>query len=188
MIYKLRITLSEDESFVREIAIDNEQTYLELHKCIQDNLSYDSSQMASFYTLLENGERDKEIALFEMNNEEDDNFSVYSMDVSMIREFISKDNPTLVYVFDFFSNRSFNIEFIGNGRRSAKLNYPVCNLSKGKVPDQIVFDINEISDEELNTLDTKTSVKDDTYDFLDELDDIDDGPKFESLDDYEDIM
>lgn len=188
MIYKLRITSKEDESFVREIAIDNEHTYLDMHKCIQENLAYDTSQMASFYTLSPDGSRGKEIALFEMNTEEDDNINVYSMDVSMIREFISKENPKLVYVFDFFSDRSFDIEYIGNGRKSAKVSYPNCNIEKGKAPEQIVFDINEISDEELKEIDTKVSKEDDSYDFLDEFDDTDETPKFESLDDYEDIM
>jgi hypothetical protein len=188
MIYKFRILSEENDNFVREIEIDAEQTYLEFHNCIQASTEYDSTQMASFYQIGPDGLRGKEIALFEMNTEEDDNMNVVAMDVAMIREFVSKEIPVLSYVFDFFSNRAYTIELLETRRGGRIEDYPKVLLAEGDAPEQIVMNAENIEDLDLEGIDLNPKAKI-SEDYLDEFGDIEDeGPSFESLDDYEDIL
>nr|WP_320120601.1 hypothetical protein [uncultured Marinifilum sp.] len=191
MIYKFRITSSEVEGFVREIEINHEQTYLEFHNAIQKAIEYDNSQMASFYQIGATGERGLEIALFEMNTEDDDNMNVVPMDVAMIREFVSSEKPNLIYVFDFFSDRYFNIELIEKGIAKSRTKYPKCSLSKNDAPEQIKMDAENFEGLDLNIgeLDSSSKKEKTADDYLADFDDnLNDGPEFESLDDYEDIL
>jgi len=189
-IYKLKITSPEKEDFLMEIEMDNEGTYLELHNSIQQALAYDNTQMASFFQISDLGERGKEIALFEMSSEEDDNVNIVAMDVAMMREFLSKENPQMIYVFDFFSDRYFNIELMAAERRRVAVKAPKICLAQGEAPEQIVMNFDDIDDLDLNGVDLKPKSKsNDDFDFMNDFDDdSDEGPKFESLDDYEDIL
>ena len=189
-IFKLKITSPEKKDFLMEVEMDNEGTYLELHNTIQLALAYDSTQMASFFQISDMGERGKEIALFEMSSDDDDNINIVAMDVAMMREFINKETPQLIYVFDFFSDRYFNIELLGVERRRVAVDAPKITLFKGETPEQIVMDFDNMEDFDLDGVDLKSATKSDKdFDFMDEFDDdSEDGPQFENLDDYEDIL
>ncbi|MCZ4694258.1 hypothetical protein DWB61_04870 [Ancylomarina euxinus] len=189
-IFKLKITSPEKDDFLMEVEMDNEGTYLELHNTIQQALAYDNTQMASFFQISDMGERGKEIALFEMSSDDDDNVNIVAMDVAMMREFINKETPQLIYVFDFFSDRYFNIELLDVERRRAAVDAPKVILFKGETPEQIVMDFDNMDDFDLDGVDLKSATKrDQDFDFMDEFDDdSEDGPQFESLDDYEDIL
>lgn len=189
-IFKLKITSPEKEDFLLEIEIDNEGTYLELHNTIQQALAYDNTQMASFFQIDALGERGKEIALFEMSSEEDDNVNIVAMDVAMMREFVNKEQTQMIYVFDFFSDRYFNIELTGVERRRVAVEAPKVSAFAGEIPEQIVMNFDGLEDLDLDGIDLKSSSKKDTdFDFMDEFeDDSDEGPKFENLDDYEDKL
>lgn len=185
MIYKFRIQSQENQEFVREIEIDGEQTFLDLHHSIQESTHYDSSQMASFYILDANGERTQEIALFEMSSEEEE-LDVVVMDVAMIREFVSKRNSSLSYVFDFFSDRYFQIKLMGTYPPIPGVKYPFCSLSEQEAPQQIVVNAEDFEADEIYTNPVDKS-KDD--DFLQDFDEqIDEGPQFENLDDFQDLL
>ncbi len=188
-IFKLKITSPEKEDFLMEVEMNNEGTYLELHNTIQQALAYDNTQMASFFQLDAMGERGIEIALFEMSSEDDDNVNIVAMDVSMMREFMNKEHAQLVYVFDFFSDRYFNIELTAVERRRVAVNTPKICVAEGEAPEQIVMNL-DMGDLDLDGVDLKSATKKDKdFDFMDEFeDDSDEGPKFESLDDYEDIL
>jgi len=191
MIYKFKITSSEVEEFVREIEINHEQTYLEFHNKIQQTIGYDNSQMASFYQIESTGERGLEIALFEMNTEEDDDMNIVPMDVAMMREFVSSKRPELIYVFDFFSDRHFNVELIEKGITKSKDKYPKCTLSEGDAPEQIKIDAENFEGLglDLGEFDANQKKEKTADDYLADFNDnLNDGPEFESLDDYDDIL
>lgn len=189
MIYRFKITSTEVEGFEREIEIGHEQTWLDLHNTIQESVGYDSSQMASFYQIGADGQRGLEIALFEMNTEDDDNMNVVAMDVAMIREFSSKENAELIYVFDFFSDRYFNISLIDKGISKSTADYPVCLVSKGDAPTQIMMDAENFEGMDFSQFEAKPESPKTADDYLSDFDDqMNDGPEFENLDDYEDIL
>lgn len=188
MIYKFRISSQENEDFIREIEIDGEQTFLDLHNTIQKSTNYDDSQMASFYILDSMGQRGKEIALFEMSSAEEE-LDVVVMDVALIREFSSLKSPNLIYLFDFFSDRHFQVELTGTYKPLPGANYPFCSLSEGEAPQQIVIDAESIDNLDMEEINTDKKNQSSNIDFLDDIDDnTTEGPQFENLDDYEDIL
>ena len=66
MDYRFEISLPTSSDFRCEIAVGGEQTFQQFHDKIVETLNYDSSQMASFFTLDRMGNRVKEIALMDM--------------------------------------------------------------------------------------------------------------------------
>ena len=182
MIYKFEITSEEKSDFSMMIKIKEDQTFLELHEKIQSSVEYDASQLASFYTIDSLGLRNKEVSLFEMEDEAS-KVETYVMDVTMIREIVNEKNKQIVYVFDFFGDRSFTINWIGE-ENEEKINYPVCTLLEGEAPMQLDSDL--FTEDELET--PKKSSDDYLNDpYLMEMDD-ESNVKFESLDDYQDIL
>jgi hypothetical protein len=185
MVYKFKITSLEKEDFSRVVKIKEDQTFLELHETIQHSVDYDDSQLASFYTLDAMGMRNKEVSLFEMEDEEN-GVETYVMDVTMIREILDKEKDKLLYVFDFFGDRAFDISFIGTEKEEENLIYPVCAEKEGEAPVQLSLDADLFTDDEKS--EKKSSPEDYLSDpYLMEMDE-DEGPKFESLDDYQDIL
>ncbi len=188
MIYRFKITSPENNDFVSEIDIHKEQTWFDLHHIIQQTVGYDSSQMASFYQIEPDGTRGMEIALFEMNTgDDDDNMNVVAMDVAIIREFSSLKQADFIYVFDFFSDRYFNIKLIAIDKEKTAKQYPFCYSIKGEAPQQISLDTDF---EELLSGNTTQKTYETADDYLGDFDDEfgDEGIQFESLDDYEDLL
>ena len=136
MIYKFRILSSENVDFLRDIEINPEQTFLDFHNAIQQSVGYDNSQLASFFLTNEKWEKEREITLMEM--EQDDDYSKIVMDVSPISEFIKNENQKLLYVFDFFAERAFFIKLIEIKDASTNIKYPVCTNIVGNAPSQLL--------------------------------------------------
>lgn len=182
MIYKFEITSEEKSDFSMMIKIKEDQTFLQFHEKIQSSVDYDASQLASFYTIDSLGMRNKEVSLFEMEDEAS-KVETYVMDVTMIREILDDNHKQLVYVFDFFGDRSFSINWIGT-EKEEKIDYPVCTLLEGEAPQQLDSDL--FTDDELKA--PKKPEDDYLNDpYLMEMDK-DSNVKFESLDDYQDIL
>lgn len=184
MVYVFKITSEEKEDFVIEVKIKSDQTFLKLHNVIQDCVGYDASQIASFYTKSIEGLREKEVALFEMSSEEEE-LDVMVMDVTMIREVVNENTKELMYVYDFFSDRYFNLELISTEEEDSSVSYPSCSLVKGNAPKQIMIDEMDMFQDKSKAFESKDR---DLYsDILDE-DDEEDDVKFENLDDYTDLI
>ena len=49
MIYKFRIVSDEVDNFKREICIDSDASFLELHDAILDSVGFSKDQMTSFF-------------------------------------------------------------------------------------------------------------------------------------------
>ena len=58
MVYKFRILSDEVDAFVREIAIDSEATFLDLHKAILESVDYTPDQMSSFFLCNDDWEKE----------------------------------------------------------------------------------------------------------------------------------
>ena len=61
MIFKFVVISSEEEAFLREFELDENNTLLDFHNILQEELEYDRSQMASFLPLPRNGRRKKNL-------------------------------------------------------------------------------------------------------------------------------
>lgn len=188
MDYRFEISLPNSSEFRCEIAINGDQTFQQFHDKIVETLGYDGSQMASFFTLDKMGNRVKEIALMEMSADDDGDNSTLVMDVTMIREVVNASCIELEYVYDFFANKYFKVEYAGEYIGDSADVLPLCVYCDGDIPSQADFDANEDWDFEKS---------DDEYDdsFLDEFgegrgsrggDDDDDDYRFGDDDDYRD--
>jgi len=173
MIFKFVVISSEEESFLREFELDENNTLLDFHNILQEELEYDRSQMASFFTASKKWEKEEEFTLFEMGA------NTTPMDEVIIDDIVIEDNQKLLYVFDMFNERTLFIECVGTLKPVEGTTYPVCTRSQGKPPPQVLFS---------NFTKVAARIEDDDEEPVDEfLDDNDsDLPDFENMEDYED--
>lgn len=134
MVYKFRIISDEVDNFYRDIEILGSQTFYQFHKLMQDDLGWDSQQMASFFVSNIQWEKIREITLYEMDMDGETDAVV--MDVAAIDEFVKEEKQRLLYVFDIFNERLFFIELIGIFPINKELKYPVISDKLGDGPEQ----------------------------------------------------
>ncbi len=107
-IFRLIILSSEKAQFLREIEMFNTHTFYDLHKAIQTSVDFNKNQMASFFLLNKNNEKQKELTQLPM----DPHTGLYPTqcmsNVSLNDVFRNKNSP-IVYTFDLFSERSFTV-------------------------------------------------------------------------------
>ena len=68
MVYRFTIISDEVDDFVREIKIDSEATFYDLHEAILKSVGYTDDQLTSFFICDDDWEKEKEITLEEMGN------------------------------------------------------------------------------------------------------------------------
>lgn len=166
MVYKFRILSDEVDNFTREIAIDSEDTFLDLHNAILDSVGYTKDQMTSFFLCNDEWEKGTEITLIEMDSSpETDN---WIMESTKLSELIEEEDQKLLYVFDYLTERAFFME-IFQIVPNKNLTAAKCILSEGDAPQQTT----EFEDTALDTA-GKLNIDEDFYgdqDFdMDELD------------------
>lgn len=135
MVYRFMIISDEVDDFFREIKIDSEATFFELHEAILKSVNYKDDQMTSFFTCDEDWEKEKEITLEEMDNgtEEDS----WIMKETHLSELIEEEKQKLVYVFDPLAERMFFIE-LSEILTGKDLDKAVCSRQAGEAPQQTV--------------------------------------------------
>ncbi len=133
MIVYFRLLSAEADDFVREIAIDNNASFADLHLFIQQLLNYDATQMASFFTTDGDWQKETEVTLFDMGLNEADNLLV--MQDTQLASLIMEEGQRLLYVFDLFSERAFFMEVFH--LTEGELAQAKCFKNEGEAPEQI---------------------------------------------------
>lgn len=135
MIYNFRIVSDEVDNFKREIQIDADATFLELKNAICDCVGYDKNQMSSFFICEGNWEKVKEITMEDMGSDASED--VYLMEESYLGDVLDDEGQRMLFTFDYLTDRSLFMELksIVTGKN---LLDPVCTLSKGQAPAQMV--------------------------------------------------
>ena len=135
MIYRFTIISDEVDDFVREIQIDPEATFFDLHEAILKAANYTNDQMTSFFICDDDWEKEKEITLEEMDNNPE--MDSWIMKESRLNELIEDEKQKLLYVFDYMTERCFFIELseiiTGKEIKGAK-----CTKKSGEAPKQTV--------------------------------------------------
>lgn len=144
MVYKFRIISDEVDDFLREIKIDSEASFYDLHEAILKSAGYKDDQMTSFFICDDDWEKEIEITLEDMgqsSSEED----TYVMKDTRLNELLEDEKQKMLYVFDPLSERVFFIELseIITGK---DLDKAVCSRKTGDAPKQIID-----FDEQMNT-------------------------------------
>lgn len=158
MLFRFLILSDEVDDFKREIKIDTEATFLDLHNAIVKSVNYEKDQMASFFICEDDWSKQTEITLVEMDtSSEVDN---YLMEDTRLEELLEDEHQKLLYVFDYMTERAFFMELreIIPGQNLAEA---VCSKSIGLAPNQII---------DFETLDTKVTSTDLGEDFYGDSD------------------
>ncbi|MDR3060864.1 MAG: plasmid pRiA4b ORF-3 family protein [Dysgonamonadaceae bacterium] len=135
MVYKFLLLSDEVDDFKREIAIDSEDTFFDLHNAILDSVSYEKDQMASFFICSDDWAKLTEITLIEMDTNSDEDS--YVMDKTRLNEGLEEEGQKLMYVFDYLTERAFFME-LREVIPGKNLDKPVCTKSVGLPPEQIM--------------------------------------------------
>ena len=135
MIYRFTIISDEVDDFVREIQIDPEATFFDLHEAILKAANYTNDQMTSFFICDDDWEKEKEITLEEMDNNPE--MDSWIMKETRLNGLIEDEKQKLLYVFDYMAERCFFIELseiiTGKEIKGAK-----CTKKSGEAPKQTV--------------------------------------------------
>ena len=135
MIYRFTIISDEVDDFVREIQIDPEATFFDLHEAILKAANYTNDQMTSIFICDDDWEKEKEITLEEMDNNPE--MDSWIMKETRLNELIEDEKQKLLYVFDYMTERCFFIELseiiTGKEIKGAK-----CTKKSGEAPKQTV--------------------------------------------------
>lgn len=177
MLIKYRIISGEDDTFVRDIEIHEDNTFLDLHLAIQAACNYVNSLLSTFY--LSNKSWDKLDEIVQDRIDAESQSDALLMEETKLNYFAPKIGQRYIYIFDFFSVRFFFIEIVNIRkveRNDHLLEFPICTLSKSKAPEQIFIDmLDEGFDEDFDE------------DYIDDYDDddYDDDVSFENIDDFD---
>ena len=146
MVYRFTIISDEADDFLREIKIDSEATFHELHECILKSCGYTDDQMTSFFLCDENWEKEQEVTLEDMGSSSDEDS--YVMRETPLSELCEEEKQHLLYVFDPLADRVFFIELseIITGK---DLDKAVCSKKHGDAPQQ-TLDFDELMTKETN--------------------------------------
>ncbi len=145
----------EAEDFRREITIDSDATFFDLHNAILESVDYTKDQMTSFFICADDWTRLAEITLVEMDtSSEEDN---YIMEETLLSEALEDEKQKLMYVFEYLTERAFFMELteIVPGKNQDKA---ICTKSEGNPPPQ------QSSFEDLDTsVSPVTGIEEDFY-------------------------
>ena len=149
MVYKFRIISDEVDDFFREIKIDSEASFFELHEAILKSTGYTDDQMTSFFTCDDDWEKEVEITLEDMGNDSSEE-DTYIMKDTPLSELLEDEKQKMIYVFDPLAERVFFIE-LSEIVTGEDLDKAVCSRKAGAAPAQTIdFDEQMISNSSID--------------------------------------
>lgn len=135
MIYKFAVFSEEVDGFLREIHINSDATFLELHDAILASVDYKNDQMTSFFMCDDDWDKEEEITQEQMGTASDEDN--YVMAETQLDAFINDEGQKLMFVYDYMNERAFFLE-LKSIQTGKSLDKAVCAKSKGKAPKQMV--------------------------------------------------
>lgn len=133
MVFRFLLLSDEVDDFKREIQIDSEATFLDLHNAILDSVGFTKDQMTSFFICDDDWSKKTEITLMEMDTSSD--VDSYIMEDTHLDELLEDEHQKLLYVFDYMTERAFFME-LREIIPNKDLTEPLCTKSKGVPPVQ----------------------------------------------------
>lgn len=135
MIFRFLLLSDEVDNFKREIQIDADSSFLDLHNAIIKSVDYKDGEMTSFFICDDNWEKEKEITLVEMDTSSDEDS--YVMEDCTLNDFMEDEGQKLMYVFDYMTERAFFMDLVeivtGQSLKEAKY-----TLTEGNAPAQFI--------------------------------------------------
>lgn len=146
MILLFRIISDENPEFYRDLVIKESDSFLDFHHVLQENLGFDPTQLASFFITNQEWEKQHEITLIDMMQEE--GAETKTMGEVNLGHYFCDVNQRMIYVFDFFSERAFFMELIECSDQESPRKTPFIAQSVGDPPQQLALDqlLNDLAD------------------------------------------
>ncbi|MBQ2808597.1 MAG: hypothetical protein IJF06_05785 [Bacteroidaceae bacterium] len=133
MVYKFRLLSDEVDNFKRDIDIDSDATFFELHKAILESVGYPDDQMTSFFICNEKWIKEIEITREDMGGmSEEEN---YIMEETVIGDLVEEEKQKLMYLFDPLGDRVFYME-LSKVEYKKSIDAAECTRSVGEPPAQ----------------------------------------------------
>ena len=121
MIYRFTLISDEVDDFIREIKIDSEATFFDLHEAILKAAGYKDDQMTSFFICDDDWEKDQEITLEDMGSSSEEDS--YIMRETRLSDLVEDEKQKLLYVFDPLAERViYQVRVWQTDRKSTRLN------------------------------------------------------------------
>lgn len=136
MIFTFTVISDEVDDFVREIKIDSDATFDELHKTILDSCKYPNDQMTSFFICSDQWEKEQEITLEDMGTSSADE-DLYIMRETRLNELLEDEGQRLIYIFDPMADRCFFMELTAI-EYSKNLKAAKVSRQHGEAPKQLI--------------------------------------------------
>ena len=154
MIYQFKITSIEQANFVRIIEMDGKKCFADLHWCIQQCCRYTPDQLASFFIASNKCGKQTEITFLDYGI---NGTQTEIMGKTSLQDTLSNIGQRLLYVFDFFNDRSFYIElteiYMEKNLQENKVTY-----KQGDAPAQVLEE--ELQEQGLEILNEENEYRD----------------------------
>lgn len=137
LVYKFKVSIDEDDNFLREIEIKPSQSFLEFHDVIQNCVALPEGEMASFYICDIKWRKQQEISLvgFDDGGEDDETGkNILVMNKTHLKDCINNPNEKLIYVYDFLKMHTFYLELFKIYQCDETITFPRCTKSIGDLP------------------------------------------------------
>ena len=131
MIFRIRIILDTKEDIIRDIEIENNSTFKDLHTEILKSFQFDENEMASFYLSNDNWDQGKEISLSSF--QEEDELIMENCPLDLI---INENQKKFIYIYDFLNLWIFFVEIFEINPIIVGAKYPKLIFSLGKLPEK----------------------------------------------------
>lgn len=135
MLFRFLILSDEVDDFKCEIVIDSEATFLDLQNAILDSVGYTKDQMTSFFICDDDWSKKTEITLVEMDTSSE--VDSYVMDETPLEELLEDEEQKVLFVFDYFTERSFFME-LREMITGKSLKDPFVKRMEGDAPAQFI--------------------------------------------------
>ena len=129
MIYRIRVILDFKEDVIRDIEIEDNSTFEDLHYTIINSFNLDGKEMASFYLSNDNWKQGEEIVLdsFTENNQ-------ILMSETNLKIIVNENQKKFIYVYDFLKLWTFFVEIFEVSEEKKDAIYPKKIFSNGNLP------------------------------------------------------
>ena len=127
MMYRLRIILDTKQDVLRDIEIESDNTFEDLHFAIINAFGFKDNEMASFYLSDTEWKQGEEITLESFGEER-------VMKDNVLETIINLDQQNFIYVYDFLILWTFFVEVIETNEENDSTNYPQTIFSIGIIP------------------------------------------------------
>jgi hypothetical protein len=130
-IFKFRVIIDTEEDVFRDIEIETDASFEDLHRSILDGFDFEEGEMASFYMSNEQWEKGLEIALMDMGEK-----AALNMKGTKLNEMVTQPADKILYVYDFMRMWIFYVELIEIKKDKPSTIYPRVALAFGDAPAQ----------------------------------------------------